>query len=72
MAPHGLVGLDMTCFDPVNDGFGRHIAELAGFKNGEYILHDSPLSLFIVIIVFLINLDYIVCQRFLLNFLNNL
>jgi hypothetical protein len=40
MAPHGLVSLDMARFDPVNYGFGRHIAELAGFKNGEYVLHD--------------------------------
>jgi hypothetical protein len=45
MASHGFVCLDMARFDPVNNGFGRHIAELAGFVNGEYVLHDRPLSI---------------------------
>jgi hypothetical protein len=39
MASHGLVSLDMPGFDPIDNGFGRHVAMLTGFKNGEYVLH---------------------------------
>jgi hypothetical protein len=43
MASHGFVSLDMSRFDPVDDGFGRHIAVLTGFKNGKYVLHGCLL-----------------------------
>jgi hypothetical protein len=43
MAAHGFVGFDVARFDPVDYAFGRHIAVLAGLKDGEYVLHDELL-----------------------------
>jgi hypothetical protein len=54
----------MPLLDPVDNGFGRHVAILAGFKNGEYVLHGWLLFEFTVIIVFTINIVCIVCQVF--------
>jgi hypothetical protein len=39
VASHGLICLDMPRLDPVDNGFGRHVAILAGLKNSEYVLH---------------------------------
>jgi hypothetical protein len=33
----------MTGLDPIDNGFGRHTADLAGLENGQYVFHmDAP------------------------------
>ena len=41
MSANGFVGFDVAGFDPVDDGFARYPAELAGFEYGENVFHGA-------------------------------
>jgi hypothetical protein len=52
MAADGFIGLDMSGFNPVDNGFAGHIAKLTGFKNGENVFHgDRPFRYNLIIVI---------------------
>jgi hypothetical protein len=49
MSADGFVCFDMTGLDPIDNGFGRHVAELTGLENGQYVFHrNAPFRLVVV------------------------